>query len=198
MFRSPANADSHSNDRVQGGIIRQQLYTLIKDEPDVHFEAGNTTSVAIRSSTEGMRGSKFCLNLAGDTPSSNRLFDAIASHCVPVIISDEIELPYEDVLDYSRFCIFVRSADALKSGFVIDLLRGVGSEEWTRMWRRLREVDHHFKYQHPTQPDDAVHMTWKAIARKVSEVRLLLNKQRRYRMSRLKLKTSGGIMNWLP
>jgi len=34
------------------------------------------------------------------------LFDAIASHCVPIIISDEIELPYEDVLDYTEFCIF--------------------------------------------------------------------------------------------
>ncbi|VAI21496.1 unnamed protein product [Triticum turgidum subsp. durum] len=28
-----------------------------------------------------MASSKFCLNIAGDTPSSNRLFDAIVSHC---------------------------------------------------------------------------------------------------------------------
>ncbi|KAJ6873497.1 hypothetical protein NC651_032389 [Populus alba x Populus x berolinensis] len=55
-----------------------------------------------------MASSKFCLNIAGDTPSSNRLFDAIASQCVPVIISDGIELPFEDVLDYSEFGIFVR------------------------------------------------------------------------------------------
>lgn len=159
----------------------------------MHFEAGKTTSAAIRSSTEGMQSSKFCLNLAGDTPSSNRLFDAIASHCVPVVISDEIELPFEDDLDYSKFCLFVRSDDAVKSNFVTNLLRGIGSEEWTQMWSRLREVDHHFKYQHPTKPDDAVHMTWKAIARKVSKVRLVLNKERRYRMSRLNSKASHGL-----
>lgn len=169
----------------QGGIIRQQLYDLIKDEPGVHFEAGNTTSAAIRSATAGMQGSKFCLNLAGDTPSSNRLFDSIASHCVPVIISDDIELPFEDDLDYTTFSIFVKSSDALRENFVINLLKDVSEEEWTRMWRKLQEVDHHFKYQHPTKPDDAVHMTWKAIARKVSKVRLLLNRQRRYRMSSL-------------
>ncbi|XWS51133.1 hypothetical protein CRYUN_Cryun12cG0150600 [Craigia yunnanensis] len=60
---------------------------------------------------QGMASSKFCLNIAGDTPSSNRLFDAIVSHCVPVIISDEIELPFEDVTNYSEFCIFVRASD---------------------------------------------------------------------------------------
>ena len=59
--------------------------------------AGN----GIEQATQGMRSSKFCLNIAGDTPSSNRLFDSIVSHCVPVTISDEIELQFEDVIDYS-------------------------------------------------------------------------------------------------
>ncbi|KAF9595914.1 hypothetical protein IFM89_006195 [Coptis chinensis] len=70
-----------------------------------------------------MSSSKFCLNIVGDTPSSNRLFDAIASHCVPVIISDEIELPYEDILDYSELCIFVPASDAMKKGFLLNLLK---------------------------------------------------------------------------
>jgi hypothetical protein len=175
---------------VQGGVIRQQLYELIKDEAGVHFEAGNTSSGAIRSATAGMQGSKFCLNLAGDTPSSNRLFDSIASHCVPVIISDDIELPFEDELDYTKFCLFVKSSDALKKNFLVNLLRGVRKQEWTKMWRKLLEVDHHFKYQHPTIPGDAVHMTWKAIAHKASRVRLLLNKQRRYKTPRFQSKDS--------
>lgn len=166
--------------RKEGGIIRLQLYKLLNGEPDVHFEGGNTTNSAIRSASEGMQNSKFCLNLAGDTPSSNRLFDAIASHCVPVIISDDIEVPFEDTLNYSTFSIFIKSSDALKSNFIIDLLRGVSREKWTKMWATLKQVEHHFKYQYPTQPDDAVHMTWKAIARKIHKVRLHLNKERRY------------------
>lgn len=44
----------------------------------------------------------FCLNPAGDTPSSARLFDAIVSGCIPVIISDELELPFEGILDYRK------------------------------------------------------------------------------------------------
>ncbi|KAK6123034.1 hypothetical protein DH2020_043230 [Rehmannia glutinosa] len=73
-----------------------------------------------------------------DTPSSNRLFDAIASHCVPVIISDEIELPFEDVLDYSEFCVFVRSEDAVRKGYLLNFLRGIKREKWTEMWEKLK------------------------------------------------------------
>lgn len=127
-----------------------------------------------------MRTSKFCLNIAGDTPSSNRLFDAIASHCVPVIISDEIELPFEDILDYSEFCIFIRSSDAIKEKYLINFIRGISKEEWTKMWNKLKEVEHFFKYQFPAKDGDAVQMIWQAVARKVPAVKLKLNKSKRY------------------
>ncbi len=76
---------------------------MLKDEQGVHFEEGSRGSGGIHSATLGMRGSKFCLNIAGDTPSSNRLFDSIASHCVLVIISADIELRFEDELDDLNF-----------------------------------------------------------------------------------------------
>ena len=90
--------------------------------------------------------SKFCLNIAGDTPSSNRLFDAIVSHCVPVIISDEIELPFEDDLDYSDFSIIVHASDAMKKGYLLNLLRSIKRDEWNKMWERLKQITHHFEY----------------------------------------------------
>ena len=52
----------------------------------------------------------FCLSPAGDTPSSARLFDAIVSGCIPVIISDELELPFEGILDYRKVCMFFSRA----------------------------------------------------------------------------------------
>ncbi|KAG0626736.1 hypothetical protein M758_2G147500 [Ceratodon purpureus] len=169
--------------RKQGGVIRQQLYEMLKNEKGVHFEEGSSGSAGIHSATEGMRGSKFCLNIAGDTPSSNRLFDAIASHCIPVIISDDIELPFEDELDYSEFCIFIKSTDALKEKFVINLLRNISKDKWTVLWRRLKAVARHFEYQHPTKPYDAVSMVWRAIARRVPSVKLSLHKQKHFSRS---------------
>jgi hypothetical protein len=171
--------------RKQGGVIRQQLYNLLRREPDVVFATGETTSAGIRSATSGMRSSKFCLHLAGDTPSSNRLFDAVASHCVPLIISDEIELPFEDALDYSQFCIFVTGRDALRRGFVTNLLRNFPVEAWARMHSRLQEVARHFEWQHPSEAGDAVHMTWEAIALKVPALTRARHQRLRYARSQM-------------
>lgn len=169
--------------RKDGGMIRQKLYYLIKDEKDVHFTFGSISSGGVRKASHGLTSSKFCLNIAGDTPSSNRLFDAIASHCVPVIISDDIELPFEDVLDYPKFAIFVRASDALKKGYLLKLLRGVQREKWIKMWERLKQIAPHFEYQYPSQPADAVHMIWQAVHRKVSFVDKKDYRRNRYQMS---------------
>ncbi|KAH7654207.1 Xylogalacturonan beta-1,3-xylosyltransferase protein [Dioscorea alata] len=169
--------------RKDGGFIRQELYYLLREEKDVHFSFGSIQANGIKDSTRGMRASKFCLNIAGDTPSSNRLFDAIASHCVPVIISDDIELPYEDILDYSKFCIFVRTSDALKKNFLLKLVREISKEEWTQMWKRLKEVEGYFEYSFPSQKDDAVQMIWQAVARKVPEIKLKLHRYKRFSRS---------------
>ncbi|KAJ6831764.1 putative arabinosyltransferase ARAD1 [Iris pallida] len=166
--------------RKDNGIIRQQLYQLLRDKKDVHFTYGSARGNGIRRAGQGMASSRFCLSIAGDTPSSNRLFDAIASHCVPVVVSDDIELPFEDVLDYSEFAVFVRAADAVREGFLLDLLRGISREEWTGMWRKLRSVAHHFEYRFPSREGDAVQMIWEAVARKLPPLRFKINKERRF------------------
>ncbi|KAL3575746.1 hypothetical protein D5086_023847 [Populus alba] len=80
-----------------------------------------------------MHCSKFCLDIASDTPSSNRLIDAIASHHAPVIVSDDFELPYEDVIDYYLFCIFDPTSDAVEEEFLVNLIRSIKKDEWARM-----------------------------------------------------------------
>ncbi|XP_022137729.1 probable arabinosyltransferase ARAD1 [Momordica charantia] len=176
--------------RKDGGVVRQELYYLLKDEEDVHFTFGSVRANGINKAGQGMAASKFCLNIAGDTPSSNRLFDSIASHCVPVIISDEIELPYEDVLDYTEFCVFVRAADSIRKGYLLNLLRGIGRERWTKMRDRIKEIVPQFEYQYPSQKGDAVDMIWQAVLRKVSKIKFNRNRKNRYSRSQLLLKNN--------
>lgn len=153
---------------------------MLQNEKDVHFSFGSAQKNGVNEASHGMHSSKFCLNIAGDTPSSSRLFDAIASHCVPVVISDEIELPYEDVLNYSEFCVFVRTSDALKENFLLNLIKNISKEEWTRMWKRLKEVERFFEFQYPSQDQDAVQMIWQAFLRKVPAVKREIHKSRRF------------------
>lgn len=146
----------------------------------MHFTFGSIRRNGIKQASQGMALSKFCLNIAGDTPSSNRLFDAIVSHCVPVIISDEIELPFEDVLDYSEFSLFVRASDAVRKGYLLNLLRSIKPEKWTKMCERLKDITQHFEYQYPSQPRDAVNMIWEQVAHKISSLQLNLHRKNRY------------------
>ncbi|XP_049397739.1 probable arabinosyltransferase ARAD1 [Solanum stenotomum] len=169
--------------RKNGGTIRQELYHLLKDEKDVHFSFGSIKSNGVREAGRGMMSSKFCLYIAGDTPSSNRLFDAISSHCIPVIISDDIELPFEDILDYSKFCIFIPSSYAVRKGYLLNFLRGIKEDQWIKMWKRLKEFTKHFEYQYPSQPNDSVDMIWQVIARKLSYIQLKAHRHNRYRTS---------------
>lgn len=93
-----------------------------------------------RAATQGMHTSKFCLNPAGDTPSACRLFDSIVSLCVPVIVSDDIELPFEDVIDYRKIAVFVETAVALKPGFLASTLRTVSDERIIEYQKQMLEV----------------------------------------------------------
>lgn len=90
--------------------------------------------------TQGMHSSKFCLHPAGDTPSACRLFDAIVSLCVPVIVSDYIELPFEDVIDYRKIAIFVDTATAVQPGYLTSMLRDISQNRVLQYQQELKVV----------------------------------------------------------
>ena len=47
-----------------------------------------------RKAADEMRRARYCAIAAGDTPSTGRLYDAIACGCVPLILVDDLELPF--------------------------------------------------------------------------------------------------------
>lgn len=169
--------------RKDEGIIRVKLAKMLAGSgDDVHYEKSVATPKNIKMSTEGMRSSKFCLNPAGDTPSSCRLFDAIVSHCVPVIVSDKIELPYEDEIDYSEFSIFFSMKEALQPGYLVNQLRQFPKDRWVKMWKRLKNISRHYEFQYPPKKEDAVNMLWRQVKRKLPGVKLAVHRSRRLKV----------------
>tara|TARA_B110001452_G_scaffold253457_1_gene244195 strand:- start:757 stop:1875 length:1119 start_codon:yes stop_codon:yes gene_type:complete len=110
-----------------GSQVRRRLATL-KQLPRSHIEpftrdnlgalaaGSNDTEHARRmasfsktGSAAGMRASEFCIVPKGDTPTSSRLYSAIACGCVPLIIADHIRphLAFSRAVDFERFVAFV-------------------------------------------------------------------------------------------
>ncbi|KAK9675408.1 hypothetical protein RND81_11G005800 [Saponaria officinalis] len=168
--------------RKDEGIVRAKLAKVLDGYKDVHYEESIASEESIKMSTQGMRASKFCLHPAGDTPSSCRLFDAIVSHCVPVIVSDQIELPFEDELDYSEFSLFFSTEDALKPGHMVEQLRNIPKERWLNMWKKLKNISHHYEFQYPPKREDGVNMIWRQIRHKIPSSTLDAHRSRRLKI----------------
>ncbi|CAO1942839.1 unnamed protein product [Urochloa humidicola] len=168
--------------RKDEGKIRAKLARILKGKDGVRFENSFATGDGIKISTEGMRSSKFCLHPAGDTPSSCRLFDAIVSHCVPVIVSSRIELPFEDEIDYSEFSLFFSVEEALRPDYLLNQLRQISKKKWVEMWLKLKNVSHYYEFQYPPRKGDAVNMIWRQVRHKIPAVNLAIHRNRRLKI----------------
>ncbi|XP_062110660.1 probable arabinosyltransferase ARAD1 [Humulus lupulus] len=168
--------------RKDEGIVRVKLAKVLAGYDDILYERSVATGENIKASSLGMRSSKFCLHPAGDTPSSCRLFDAIVSHCVPVIVSDQIELPFEDEIDYSQFSLFFSFKEALEPGYMVTKLRRFPKEKWVEMWRQLKNISRHFEFQYPPKKEDAVDMLWRQVKHKLPGVKLAVHRNQRLKI----------------
>ncbi|XP_042043240.1 probable arabinosyltransferase ARAD1 [Salvia splendens] len=162
--------------RKDGGKIRDLLFQLLENEEGVIIKHGAQSRESRRAATQGMHTSKFCLHPAGDTPSACRLFDAIVSLCVPVIVSDYIELPFEDVIDYRKIAIFVDSTTATKPGHLAKLLRKVRPERILKFQKELLKVKRYFEYE---DPNGTVKEIWRQVSQKLPLIKLMSNRDQR-------------------
>ncbi|XP_051128976.1 probable arabinosyltransferase ARAD1 [Andrographis paniculata] len=169
--------------RKEGGKIRDLLFQVLENEEDVIIKHGAQSRESRREASRGMHTSRFCLHPAGDTPSACRLFDAIVSLCIPVVVSDHIELPFEDVIDYSKIAVFVDSNTAVTPGNLVKLLRGVSAEKIVEFQKELEKVRRYFEYEDPNGNGDgdggAVKQIWRQVSMKVGLIRVMINREKR-------------------
>lgn len=165
--------------RNAGGKIRAKLVEELSSAEGVVIEEGTAGEAGKAAAQSGMHKSVFCLCPAGDTPSSARLFDAIVSGCLPVIISDELELPFEGILDYRKIALFVSSSDALQPGWLINFLRSISPSQIRALQMNLAKYSRHFLYSHPAQPMGPEDLAWRMIAGKLVNVKLQIRRSQR-------------------
>ncbi|CAA3025232.1 probable arabinosyltransferase ARAD1 [Olea europaea subsp. europaea] len=162
--------------RKEGGKIRDLLFQVLEKEKDVTIKHGAQSRESRRAATQGMHTSKFCLHPAGDTPSACRLFDAIVSLCIPVIVSDYIELPFEDVINYRNIAVFVDTDTAVKPGYLVKSLRRVSTDRILEFQKELKKVKRYFEYENP---NGTVKEIWRQVSSKLPLIKLMTNRDKR-------------------
>lgn len=172
--------------RHRGGLVREKLWDLLVNEPGVIMEEGFPNATGKEQSIKGMRTSEFCLHPAGDTPTSCRLFDAIQSLCIPVIVSDNIELPFEGMVDYSEFSVFIAVSDALQPNWLVRHLRSYSDKKKDIFRQNMARVQPIFEFDNghpggigPISSDGAVNYIWRKVHQKLPVIKEAIIREKR-------------------
>jgi probable glucuronoxylan glucuronosyltransferase IRX7 len=120
-----------------------------------------------------MARSLFCLCPLGWAPWSPRLVESVLLGCIPVIIADDIRLPFPPVLQWQEISLQVAEKDIASLGMVLDHvvatnLTVIQKNLWDPVKRRA------LVFNRPMEAGDA---TWQVLR----ELEVLLDQSRRRR-----------------
>ncbi|XP_062230182.1 probable glucuronosyltransferase Os01g0926400 [Phragmites australis] len=115
---------------------------------------------------EDMQRAIFCLCPLGWAPWSPRLVEAVVFGCIPVIIADDIVLPFSDAIPWDQISVFVAERDVPR---LDSILTSIPLDDILRKQRLLAgaSVKQALLFHQPARPGDAFHQILNGLARKL-------------------------------
>uniref|UniRef100_A0A7N1A201 Exostosin GT47 domain-containing protein n=1 Tax=Kalanchoe fedtschenkoi TaxID=63787 RepID=A0A7N1A201_KALFE len=155
--------------RAQGKVGRLKLIELAKMYPDKlecpELKFSGPDKLGRKEYFQHLRNSKFCLAPRGESSWTLRFYESFFVECVPVILSDEVELPFQDVIDYTQISIKWPSSNIGIQ--LLNYLESIPEKNIEELIARGRLVRCLFAYAAETEPCSAMHGILWELQRKV-------------------------------
>jgi len=140
---------------------RASVWENFKDNPlfDISTEHPSTYY-------EDMQRAIFCLCPLGWAPWSPRLVEAVVFGCIPVIIADDIVLPFADAIPWEQISVFVAERDVPR---LDSILTSIPLQDILRKQRLLAgaSVKQALLFHQPARPGDAFDQILNGLARQL-------------------------------
>lgn len=98
---------------------------------------------------------KFCICPGGSQVNSARITDSIHYGCVPAILSNYYDLPFNDILDWQKFSVILNEIDVYQ---LKHILKNISDAEFAVLHNNLVKVQKHFQWNTPPIRYDAFYM----------------------------------------
>ncbi|XP_078433390.1 exostosin family protein isoform X2 [Wolffia australiana] len=144
--------------RAQGKFGRLQLIDLAKQFPDKlespELKLTGPNKLGRTDYFHHLRNAKFCLAPRGESSWTLRFYEAFFVECVPVILSDQVELPFQNIIDFRLFSIKWPSTHI--STELLDYLQSIPDAKIEEMLAEGRRVRCLWVYAPETEPCSAM------------------------------------------
>ncbi|KAL9245105.1 hypothetical protein vseg_018793 [Gypsophila vaccaria] len=143
--------------RAQGKVGRLQLIDLAKKFPNKlespELKLSGPNKLGRKEYFEHLRNAKFCLAPRGESSWTLRFYESFFVECVPVVLSDQVELPFQNVIDYTQ--ISIKWPSTRIGPQLLEYLESISDEEIETMVEHGRRVRCLYAYAPESQPCSA-------------------------------------------
>ncbi|GMJ12415.1 hypothetical protein like AT1G21480 [Hibiscus trionum] len=155
--------------RAQKKVGRLKLIELAKEYPDKlecpELQFSGPNKLGRLEYFQHLGNAKFCLAPRGESSWTLRFYEAFFVECVPVILSDQVELPYQNVIDYTQISIKWPSTSIGPE--LMDYLASIPDEVIEQIIARGRQVRCLWVYAPDSEPCSTMQALMWELQRKV-------------------------------
>lgn len=127
--------------------VREKMVKVLENKPDVFIVTNEwTNNIEEDNQTlylKVMGKSRFTLAPRGYGKTSFRLYEALRMGSIPIYIYDEMWLPYQDIINWSKMAVLVRT-DEMDG--LYERLQNISDDEITSMTDYYKTYSHLFSY----------------------------------------------------